>query len=174
MKTTKATIFALAILMPMLILAFAVAPAQAKSPDCKIVDTNQVACNDVQVNDWSYLDINGHYHINMLVSHCEDSLDVKLHFDWHGTIVWMTECGYQILSIDTKNIQLLVHASASWCGECQMDAWVNFHTNTVVTIGDGQCIQPIDLKVHIIMSFDDGNFNWIKVQLPNFCDAPII
>ena len=170
MKTTKATIFALAILMPMLIMAFAVAPAQAKSPDLKLVETRNV-CENIDLGDISIL-IDGKAHINMVATAQDCNLDVKLHFDWHGIIIISTECGMKV-AIDSKNLQLDVHASIPMCNPCESDIWVNFHTNSVVYIGGCECIKPIDLKVHIILDIDNGSIDMLKIMLPDFADAPI-
>ena len=173
MKTTRVwKVFAIAVLMPMLIMAFAAAPVQAKSPECKYVDTNKV-CADVPVCEGS-LHIEGMYHVNLIATEKQCNWDIKLHVDWHGEIVLYGGCGCPILTIDSKNVQLVVHASIPECNPCQADIFVNFHTNTQVYINGCPCDREIDLKMHIILDIDNGCVDKFKVQLPDFCDAPII
>jgi hypothetical protein len=186
----------LAVLMPMLIMAFAVAPAQAKSPDYKLVDNvkvesftidlYQVQLTDEQLamlneivpleqfleSGIQYVYIDGTAHVNLLVKEKKDNFDVILHINWQGTIALLDTEKNVVVAIESKNVQLVVHTEIPTNGDLsQANLWLHFHTNSVLYMGSES--DNVDLKMHIILSFSDGQFDLVKVQLPQFADAVI-
>ncbi|HEY3419121.1 MAG TPA: hypothetical protein VGK23_01035 [Methanomassiliicoccales archaeon] len=184
----------LAVLMPMLIMAFAVAPAQAKSPDYRMVDNvkvdsltidlYQVQLTDEQLamlneivplqqfldSGIQYIFINGTAHMNVMAKEKNDHFDVNLHINWHGTIALLDTEKNVVMAIDSKNVQLVLHTDIPVNGDLsQANLWLNFHTNSVFYMGSES--DGIDLKMHVILSFSDGQFDLVKVQLPQFADA---
>jgi hypothetical protein len=200
MKTKRAVkVFALAVLMPMLILAFAVTPAQAKGPDVKTVDNVKVDSYMINVDDLvsleqkqmlaevipsefvpylaqiQYIQIDGTAHLNMMISEKNGIYDIKLHVNWHGTISLLNINQEPLVALDSKNMQLVSHFEVPVSGDVsQSDIWLNLHTNSQLVVFDGTDSMPVELKVHIIMTFSEGQFDLIKVQLPQFADVQLV
>ncbi|MGD0818999.1 MAG: hypothetical protein ABR986_11495 [Methanomassiliicoccales archaeon] len=197
---TKLTVkvFAFAILMPMLIMAFAVAPAQAKSSgseyklvdnikmDKVTIDLYQVPLTDVQkamLNEIVPLDlllgsgiqyvyIDGMAHINLMVKEKCDKLLIDLHIRWHGTIALLDHDKNVVMALKSKCLQIEAHAKIQMIGDqYQADLWLNIHANSMCC---GRChSNPENLKLHVILSFSDGELDMIKASLPQFADAAI-
>jgi hypothetical protein len=200
MKTKRAVkIFTLAVLMPMLILAFAVAPAQAKGPDVKTVDNIKVDSYMINVDDLvspeqkqmlaevipsefvpylaeiQYIKIDGTAHLNMKMSEKNGMYDIKLHVNWRGTISLLNTNQEPLVLLDSKNMQLVAHFEIPVSGDVsQSDIWLNLHTNSQLVVFDGSDSMPVDLKVHVIMTFSEGQLDLIKIQLPQFADAQLL
>jgi hypothetical protein len=149
---TKLTVkvFAFAILMPMLIMAFAVAPAQAKSSGSEYKLVDNIKMDKVTI----------------------DKLLIDLHIRWHGTIALLDHDKNVVMALKSKCLQIEAHAKIQMIGDqYQADLWLNIHANSMCC---GRChSNPENLKLHVILSFSDGELDLIKASLPQFADAAI-
>lgn len=193
-----AKIFALAVLMPMLIVAFAIAPAQAKNPDERLVENIKVDSYKINVDDLvtdeqkmmlaelvpsdflSYLEqiqyimIDGTAHVNMVMSEKNDVVSIKLHVNWHGAISLLNVDEEPLVVLDSKNMQLVAHLEIPASGDIQQaDLWLNFHTNSELVVYGESGSMEVDLRIHVILTFSEGQFDLIKVQLPQLGDAQL-
>ncbi len=193
-----AKIFALAVLMPMLIVAFAIAPAQAKNPDVKLVENIKVDAYKINIDDLvtdeqkmmlaelvpsdflpyleqiQYIMIDGTAHVNMVISEKNDNISIKLHVNWFGTISLLNVDEEPLVELDSRNMQLVAHLMIPSSGDIQQaDLWLNFHTNSELVVYGESDSMEVDLKVHVILTFSEGQFDLIKVQLPQLGDAQL-
>ncbi len=191
-------IFTLAVLMPMLIVAFAIAPAQAKNSNERLVENIKVDAYKINVDDLvtdeqkmmlaelvpsdflpyleqiQYILIDGAAHVNMVMSEKKDNIDIKLHVNWHGTISLLNVNEEPLIVLDSKNLQLVAHLEIPVSGDiAQADLWLNFHTNSELVVYGESGSMEVDLKIHVILTFAEGQFDRIKVHLPQLGDAQI-
>ena len=199
MKNKRALkVFALAVLLPMLILAFAVAPAQSKSMDYRLVkdvkisesiDLSQVPLTVEQLTmlaelvpydmlpylmQTQYIYICGMAHMDLRISDVCNKLFVDLHFTWKGTIVLLDSSKDAIITLYTKCLSLNVHGSISKCDPNQICMCLDFQTNSVLCFGDSSVSKPIDLKLHTCLDLSSEDFDQIKGEIAQFLGLAII
>jgi hypothetical protein len=191
-------VFALAVLMPMLIIAFAVAPAQSKSTDYQFakdvkidetVDLSQVPLTIEQLTmleelvpydllpylmEAQYIYICGNAHIDLKISEVCDNYVVDLHFTWKGTIVLLDSSRDAIVTLYTKCLELNVHGTISKCDPNQICMCLDFQTNSVLCFADSSVSKPIDLKLHTCVDLSSADFDWIKGEMAQFMNAGIV
>jgi hypothetical protein len=113
--------------------------------------------------------------LNMMMSEKNGMYDIKLHVNWHGTISLLNMNYEPLVVLDSKNMQLVTHMDIPISGDVsQSDIWLNFHTNSQLVVYEGSDSMPVDLKVHVIMTFSEGQLDLIKVQLPQLADAQLL
>jgi hypothetical protein len=129
------------------------------------------------------IDLDGKAHINMFAWVNDESLDVKLHFVWHGTITLTlferepSGFGSPVMSInlDIKNAQLMTHATFIGTPPYVVDVMLNAHVVGEATIAVGDSVAEgspeFDISCHVLLKISDGQLQMLKITVSSWLDA---
>ena len=129
------------------------------------------------------IDLDGKAHINMFAWTDGESLDVKLHFVWHGTIALTfyaredagLESPVMSINLHIKNAQLMTHATFIGTPPYVVDVMLNFHVVGDATIAIGDSVAEgspeFDISCHVLMKISDGQLKMLKIMVPSWLDA---
>jgi hypothetical protein len=129
------------------------------------------------------IDLDGKAHINMFAWTDGESLDVKLHFVWHGTIALTfyaradagLESPVMSINLHIKNAQLMTHATFIGTPPYVVDVMLNFHVVGDATIAVESSVAEgspeFDISCHVLMKISDGQLKMLNIMVPSWLDA---